>query len=144
MLFLIDVNYQQQEGRLYARKAYADFGAKAATLGLSAAGTVVGGTALPALLAATTGALTGTVTAFNSSVLQEQTILAITTNMRKLRAEKLTEIRISMMDSIDDYPIEEALVDLVAYYKSGTFVAALQDLAENRRRQESEGARGIA
>jgi hypothetical protein len=131
LILIIDSNYYRIEKSLYGHKAWADFGGSAIGTGLSTAATLSGAKDAKTTLSALVTAIEATKTSFNKDILQGQTMIAITAQMRKLRAEKMLEIRKSMKVSIVDYPLSQGLNDLMNYYNAGTFIAALQSLSED-------------
>lgn len=131
LLLLIDHQFYRTEAGLYARKAFADFGTDVVITGLGTAGALTGGAETKSVLAALIAALQGTRTSFDKDILQGRSMIAIVTQMRKMRATKLVQIRKRMNDlDIDTYPLSFALVDLLEYQQSGTFLGALQGLTE--------------
>jgi hypothetical protein len=131
LILLIDHNYGQIEQSLYGHKAWADFGGSLLATGLGTAGTLSGATGVKTTLSALVTAIDSTKTSFNKDVLQSQSIIAVIATMRKMRAEKLLEIRMAQKFGIHAYPLSMALDDLMEYYNAGTFVAALQGLTED-------------
>lgn len=131
LILIIDNNYYRIEKSLYGHKSWADFGGSVLGTGLSTASTLSGAKDVKTTLSALVTAIESTKTSFNKDILQGQTMIAITAQMRKLRAEKMLEIRKSMKQSIVDYPLSQGLNDLMNYYSAGTFIAALQSLSED-------------
>lgn len=131
LILIVDHNYYRIEKSLYGRKAWADFGGSVLVTGLSTAATLTGAEGAKTTLSALVTAIESTKTSFNKDILQGQTMIAITAQMRKLRAEKMLEIRQAMKESISDYPLSQGINDLMNYYNAGTFVAALQSLTED-------------
>lgn len=131
LILIVDQNYYRIEKSLYGHKAWADFGGSVLATGLGTAGTLSGANGVKTTLSALVTAIDSTKTSFNKDILQGQTMIAITAQMRKLRAEKMLEIRQSMKESIGDYPLSQGINDLMNYYNAGTFIAALQSLTED-------------
>jgi hypothetical protein len=131
LILIIDHNYYRIEKSLYGHKAWTDFGGSVVATGLSTAATLSGANDVKTTLSALVTAIEATKTSFNKDVLQGQTMIAITAQMRKVRAEKMLEIRKSMKLEIGKYPLSEGLNDLMNYYNAGTFMAAVQSLSED-------------
>jgi hypothetical protein len=58
-------------------------------------------------------------------------MIAIVAKMLALRADKLVIIRQSMAKETGEYPLSQALDDLMDYYQAGTFIGALQSVTEH-------------
>jgi len=131
LVLLIDHNYGKIENSLYNSKAWSDFGGSLISTGLGTAATLTGAAGAKTTLSALVTAIDSTKVSFSKDVLQGQSMIAIIAQMRKLRAEKLVDIRKSMALSVDKYPLSQALDDLMEYYQDGTFVTALQSMTED-------------
>ncbi len=131
MILMIDHSYGEIEKSLYGHKAWADFGGSVLATGLGTAGTLSGGEGIKTTLSALVTAIDSTKTSFNKDILQGQSIIAIIATMRKMRAEKLLEIRAAQKLPIGGYPLSMGFDDLLEYYNAGTFVGALQGLTED-------------
>jgi hypothetical protein len=132
LILLIDHNFARSEKSLYGHKAWADFGGSVAATGLSTAATLTGAEGVKTTLSALVTAIEGTKTSFGKDILQGQSILAVVTQMHKLRAEKIVEMRQAMHDKdVDEYPLSYGLVDLLEYHNDGTFLVALQSMTED-------------
>jgi hypothetical protein len=148
LIFLIDNNYTFWEKHLYNKKSFTDFGADVTATSLSTlSGIVSGGGAQGAksILAFAAGAITSTKASFNSDILQSQNLLAIVAKMRAQRAEKRIVLQQGMYAkgsttarSVNDYSLDQGLIDLGNYYQAGTFVSALQDIVDKAGKEKSE------
>jgi hypothetical protein len=58
--------------------------------------------------------------------------------MDALRATKFTEIYKRLDDSVTDYPLESALVDLHQYFLAGTLIGAIQDIQKSTGTQQDK------
>ena len=128
---VIDHNYGQIEKSLYGHKAWADFTGSVVSTGLGTVATLSGAEGVKTTLSALVTAIDSTKVSFNKDVLQGQSMIAIIATMRKMRAEKLVEIRAAEKLPISGYPLSMGLDDLMEYYQAGTFVGALQGLTED-------------
>jgi hypothetical protein len=158
-IFLIDNNYNFWAKTTYNKKALADFGSdfSAATLstlsGIVTGGGVQGAKSLLSFVAA---GITSTKASFNLDVLQNQNLVAILAQTRKLRAEKLLVLTHGMYYSensgngvappprpLVNYSVEQGLVDLASYYHAGSFIAALEDITDQAGKQKAEADKVI-
>jgi len=138
LILLIDHNFARSEKSLYSHKAWADFGGSVTATGLSTAATLTGAAGVKTTLSALVTAIEATKTSFGKDILQGQSILAVVTQMHKLRAHKLLDIRQSMDLDTDKYPLSYGLIDLFEYHSDGTFVVALQSMTEDAAAQKKE------
>lgn len=143
LILLIDHNFARSEKSLYSRKSWADFGGSVAATGLSTAATLTGAEGVKTTLSALVTAIGSTKTSFDKDILQGQSILAIVTQMHKLRAQKILEIRKAMRTGVGEYPLSYGLVDLLEYHNSGTFVVALQSMTEDAAAQKKDAEIGL-
>jgi hypothetical protein len=138
LILLIDHNFARSEKSLYSHKAWADFAGSVTATGLSTAATLTGAAGVKTTLSALVTAIEATKTSFGKDILQGQNILAIVTQMHKLRAEKMLDIRASMQKDTTKYPLSYGLVDLLEYHNAGTFVVALQSMTEDAAAKTKE------
>jgi hypothetical protein len=144
LILLIDHNFARSEKSLYSHKAWADFAGSVTATGLSTAATLTGAAGVKTTLSALVTAIEATKTSFGKDILQGQNILAIVTQMHKLRAEKMLEIRQSMQQKdTAEYPLSHGLVDLLEYHNAGTFVVALQSMTEDAAAKTKEAQTGL-
>ena len=138
LILLIDHNFARDEKSLYTHKAWADFGGSVAATGLRTAATLTGAEGVKTTLSALVTAIEATKTSFGKDILQGQSMLAIVTQMHKLRAEKMLDLRKSMQENATVYPLSYGLVDLLEYHNAGTFVVALQSMTEDAAAKTKE------
>lgn len=136
LIYLVDRNYENWEKRLFDKKAGFDFIGTVSVIAVNAVGTLTGGTETKAILHAISGGIEGTKTAVDKDILQGQNTLAIITKMRELRSKKLNPLLNGMGKSIEEYSMEEGLVDLGEYYNAGTFTVALQDIISSAGKEK--------
>jgi hypothetical protein len=142
-IFLVDTNYGFWAKNAYNKKAFGDFGSDFAATTLSTlSGIVTGGGVQGAksILSFIAAGVTSTHGQFTKSVLQDQNLTAILTKTRALRTSKLIPLSNGMYAKtttgllqprpLSQYPVEQGLIDLAAYYEAGTFVAAIQDITD--------------
>ncbi|MFZ1219095.1 MAG: hypothetical protein WAO00_07365 [Chthoniobacterales bacterium] len=136
LIYLVDRHYENWEKRLFDKKAGFDFIGTVSVLTVNAVGTLTGGAETKAILHAISGGIEGTKTAVDKDILQGQNTLAIITKMRELRSKKLNPLLDGMGKSIEEYSMEEGLVDLGEYYNAGTFTVALQDIISSAGKEK--------
>lgn len=137
-MFQIDMNYRQYADVLYAGRAAAQTASDMALLGLTAAGAVVDGSAVKSILSATATAVTGTRASVDSNLFKQQATEIFLNAMEDIRTQKRNIIQDKLQQSITDYSIYQAFVDLVAYYDAGTIRAAYQGLQQSSVALKSE------
>jgi hypothetical protein len=120
-LYAIDIQFSEfEEG----------FAATLATLGLTSAAAIAGGTASQ-ILSGAAAFIIGSREAFQKEVLAERTLIAIHTAMRAGRTQALIRIRAGLSQPVDQYPLAMGLADLNAYYDAGTVLGALVGITES-------------
>jgi len=130
LIFLIDYNYDRIEKNLQKSKAWTDFAGSVVSTGLGTAGAIAGASTAQ-IMSALVAAIESTKTSVDRDLLRGQTITAIIAKMRESRATKLVAIRQAMVNhTLAQYPMSQALIDLLEYYNAGTFFGALQSITE--------------
>lgn len=152
-IFLIDSNYSFYEKHIYNKKAYSDFAADVSSATLSTlSGIVTGGGAQGAksILSFVAGGITSTKASVDKDILQSQNLLAIAAKMRAQRAAQLLVLQGGMYKSksttptsIDEYSVNQGLVDVAAYYQAGTFVSALQAIVDTAGKEKTDSDKKI-
>ena len=112
-----------------------------AKLGMSAAATVLGGSA--ALSAAVT-ALEGTSLSIDKNFFREKTTEALFTTMDALRNEQLALIQTKLIQPPPGYGFEEAFNDAVVLFNAGTVLSALERIAADAGKQAIEAKKSNA
>ena len=128
LLFLINFYYDQYELSWYASSTGTNFVGDAAILGLNLASTAVGGTEIKTILSAISAGLGGVKIAAQRDFFRNQDVGIIVQRMRSLRSRALTALKPKMRLSIEDYPLEESLLDLQSYFSAGTVLGAIQSI----------------
>lgn len=141
LLLLADLNFQDYKQELNARVSGADFGTSAAVLTMNAISTVSGTTAVKTTIAALTTALTGAKSEFNRSILHDKALPSLIAQMQAARAKQNAVIMKSLAASRKtgdhlQYPIGEAVRDVLGYYSAGTLVGALAELSTSAAAEE--------
>ena len=148
LLLLTDLYYQDYRESLYAMTSGTDFVGSALITGMNAASTISGGEQFKTLIAAATTGFSGVKTEFNRSILRDKTLHAVFKQMDASRAEVNLRIQRSLKESrspeaLNDYPIDEGLRDVVAYYNAGTLVGALDAIENNAAKQQEKAEKTI-
>lgn len=137
----IDDSYGQFTRLLYAGKADVAVTGDSLVLGLTAASTIATHTPTKTILSALGTAVTGFNLSVDKNFYAQQTFQAIAVAMSTRRDKARTSIMQRLQDDdVEDYPLEAAMRDLVAYFYSGTLPAGLQELQEeagNASKQQS-------
>jgi hypothetical protein len=111
----------------------------AASLGLSAAATVVGGAEIKSILSVTDTALKGLTSSYNKNLYAEQTTEVLITSMDALHKAKQTDIinNLTKMDA-SKYPFEAAKLDLTQLFLLGTREAGLCALSADAGKKAAD------
>jgi hypothetical protein len=120
-----DARYQEFRANLSREMRGGNFGLDVAVLGISAAGTV-SGQATANALAAITGALTGTRSALSKDVYFERTLPALVASMDASRTEVATRVHTGLTKPVEEYPLERAITDVLAYERAASLDQAIQ------------------
>jgi hypothetical protein len=128
-MYAIDIQFSEFEESLFQQTRSSGFAATVATLGLTSAAAVAGGTASQ-LLSGAAAFIIGTREAFQKEVLAERTLVAIHTAMRAGRTRVAIRLREGLRSPVSDYPLALGLADLNAYYDAGTILGSLIGITE--------------
>lgn len=132
-----DARYHEFRMNLSREVRGANFGLESVVLGLSGLGTVSGeGTANA--LAAAVAALTGARAALNREVYFERTLPALIAGMEVSRLEIATRIIVGLGKPENDYPLEVALLDALAYERAASLDQAIQIVTAEATREAAE------
>jgi len=128
----IDSSYGHFEGGLTNGRAAFQTGSDAAQLGLTAAATIVGASAVKDILTATSTALQGTSLSIDKNFYEQKTTESLVSQMRASRKALQAQILLSLSSrDVISYPLEAAWIDVVGYYYAGTIPSALVDIASS-------------
>jgi hypothetical protein len=106
-------------------------GADIATLGLTAASTVVGGAETKTILSAIATGVVGVNASIDKEVFQNNTVQALQLQMRSMRSTAEANLNAGMKQLIKDYPLQNGIRDIVAYYYAGSLNDALIGLVQH-------------
>lgn len=131
LIFVINDYYDKYELARYATVTGSNFAGDVITSGLDAASTAVGGAGVKTILSAISTGVGATKAAAQRDFLQSQNISLLIQKMRVLRGEVYTRVQTKLVQSVDVYPLEAALIDLQDYFHAGTLIGAMQALAND-------------
>jgi hypothetical protein len=146
-LWLVDLAYGNFETGFYSNQAFIGMAGDIISIGTSTAGAVSGTAYMKSILAAVTGAAIGLQASYAKRVLDLATREMIVARMRADRLAALATIQEGMQNCATTtcptglaYTLEQGLMDVTAYYNSGTVIGALQSIAESTS-QQSQAAK---
>lgn len=131
LMGMIDYNYYEFEGNLRGDKTVQEMSADIATLGLTAAATVMGGAETKTILSAIATGVVGVNSTIDKEVFQSNTVQAIQLQMRSRRAAIEINLNAGMGKNIQKYPLQNGIRDVVAYYNAGSLTDALIGLVQS-------------
>jgi hypothetical protein len=126
LLFLINDYYSAYELSWYATAVGHGFLSDITTLGLDTAATATGTATVKTMLTAISTGVGGQKIAVQRDFFQNQNIALIIKNMRAGRGEVLSKIRSQTSKDVDEYSLEDALLDLQEYFLAGTVIGGIQ------------------
>jgi hypothetical protein len=124
----IDYNYGEYKGKLHVGRAAIETVGDAASLGITAAITVVGGTALKSILGAADTALKGTMQSYSNNFYEEKATEILISSMDSIRTTQETQIVKNLDLPVTTYPFGQAKMDLIKLFFLGTREAGLAAL----------------
>lgn len=128
----IESSYGGFEMKLSSGRAIQATLADATSLGLTAATTVVTGTDVKDILAATGVAFQGTWTSYDKNFFQQKTTEALISQMRASRKTKQAQLITGLATrDVASYPWDAVWIDLVDFYYAGTVPSAMVEIASN-------------
>ena len=120
----------------YATATGHSFASDVTTLGLDTAATAVGAAGIKTILTAISTGVGGQKIAVQRDFFQNQNVALIIKNMRAARAETLAKIRSKTSKSVDEYPLQDALLDLQEYFAAGTIIGGIQHASDTAALQK--------
>lgn len=129
----IDQSYYEFRTAFFRNRATISTFSDMAKLGMSAASTVLGGSAV---LSAAVTALEGSQLSIEKNFLEQKATESIFTTMDALRSERMAEIETKLMMPPPSYSFEEAYNDALALFSAGSVPSALQRIAAEAGKQK--------
>jgi hypothetical protein len=124
-MVMMNIRYVQFVRQTTTSKQFLDAATDILVLSLNLAGTAVDGASVKTTLAAIAAGVTGSKIAVDKHYFYEKTMPALVAAMNAQRKVALVPIMQGMQKEVIDYPFEQAIVDLNAYYEAGTFIGAI-------------------
>lgn len=124
-LHAINIRYDEFERTLTGTSNKLNLGADLAVLALNGFGATIGGATAKAALAAASAGVLGAKSAVDTDLFYQRTLPALLTQMRASRLAALYSVKLGLTQPEDRYPLDQALVDLQAYYIAGTLPSAI-------------------
>ncbi|MCZ6771653.1 MAG: hypothetical protein O7G83_06655, partial [Proteobacteria bacterium] len=137
-LVLINIHYIEFIRKFAVDKAQLDSAIDITTIGVDLAITLAGGASTKAILGAISAGLTSTKITIDKNFFQEKTVPVLVGEMNARRKEMLIPIIQGMVENVDVYRFEQAVIDLQTYYEAGTFIGALQSIQKDSGKKETE------
>ncbi len=130
-LLLTNKLYNRFVAQSAAEKQGFDTFTDIAVIGVDLAVATVGGESTKSALGAISAGITGSKLSIDKNYYFEKTISVLITAMNAQRKVVLLPIKRGMRLTIEEYSLAEALSDLDSYYFAGTFIGALESIAED-------------
>lgn len=124
-----DLHFGVFEREIVGESASMSLAVDVAAIGLNAAGTLVPSASTKAILAAISGGLIGAKAKVDEHVFYEKTMPVLLGQMAAARKARLTVIYEGLGKDTTQYPLLLGLIDLEEYFKAGTIMGSLQDIA---------------
>lgn len=144
MIWLVDNSFEQFVRAFHVRTGTYNTAADAINIGLTGTSSVITPPGTKSILSAVAGGVTGIRASVDKNFFEQQSWQAIVSNMRALRATKLAEIQEHMKTKgLNDYTIEQGLIEVQEYFFAGTVTAALgsftaQAAAQAKKAEEDQ------
>lgn len=130
LIYLANIHFEGNELYMYQGHATISTVADIAVLGVTAAGTLAGGKDTKAILSAIAAGLTGSRLAYEKNWLYQYGVPVLFARMNRLRETKRNDINEKMKNGIQEYSLEQGLIDIQEYFNCGTMVGALQNISK--------------
>ena len=128
---------------LRSQRAGFNIGTDAALLMLNGASAVTGGAQTKAVLAAISGGLIGFHGSVDKELFNLEALSAISNKMKSARLTALVPIKRGLTKTDEEYPLEQALVDLRAYAAAGTLSGAVNAIQQDAGEEGTEAKQEI-
>jgi len=134
---VIDIYYYDFESKLVGSYDGLSLGADLTTLILNGLGATTGAAATKAALAAASAGVIGANAAVNTDLFYKKTLPGLVAQMRASRQTALVTIKTGLQKPVSQYPLDEALLDVNAYYVAGTVPSAVSTITANAGAEQS-------
>jgi hypothetical protein len=143
LLSKINTEYFKFTNDLFVGRSSIGFAGDLSTLGLTAAGAVVGGEDVKSILSATATAVTGANSSFEKRFFQEQAVEALLTTMDASRLAVLETLETNLKKPASEYTLDDALLDVQSYHRAGTLLSALTAIQNSQGAQAKQSQSNI-
>jgi hypothetical protein len=144
LLAAIDLRYARFRQDLIAGRRHAGAARDALQLMANVAGGLTDSVGVKDNYLAFSALLQGGSQVYDREYLFDHTIAALISQMDANRRGRLLEIRAAMLArSLDEYPGQLALADILDYHQAGTLFGAIAGVQTSAAKQESEASRGL-
>lgn len=133
-----DDNFGQFVRNLRSEQAGANIATNLAVLTLNGIAAVTGGAQTKATLAVISGGLIGAKGSVDKELFNLEALSAIVSRMKAARLTALVPIKAGLAQSVGDYSLEHALLDLRAYANAGTLSATLTAISNDAGEEAQE------
>jgi hypothetical protein len=123
---MMNIRYIQFVRKTTSEKQLLDSASDILVLSLNLAGASVGGAAAKTVLAGIAAGVTGSKVVVDKTFFYEKSVPALIATMNAQRKQVLIPILEGTRETLEDYPFDQAVTDLHAYYFAGTFLGAIQ------------------
>lgn len=140
----IDINFNQFINGLLVENKKLSIGADSLVLALGATAAVSTVSSTQAILSATSATVTGVKSSVDKNAYYDSTLPALISQMLASRQKTLVLIYSGMKSGVRDYSLMRGLVDIEAYYQSGTIIGAVSEVNKQAGVLKSEADNEIA
>jgi hypothetical protein len=144
LLALVDIRYSDFRHNLAANKKHSAAATDALLLAMNIAGGLTTSVGVKDNYLAFSALLQGGSSIYDRDYMFDQTLTALVAQMDANRKAKLLDIRMAMGSrSIDEYPGQMALADILDYYHAGTLTGAVAGVQRTAAKQEAEAGESL-
>jgi hypothetical protein len=144
LLALVDIRYSEFRQNLAANNKHSGAITDALQMAVNIAAGLTSSAGVKDNYLSLSALLQGGSTIYDKNYMFEQTMTALVAQMDANRRAKLFDIRVAMnSQSIDEYPGQMALADILDYYHAGTLVGAVSGVQRSAAKQEAEAGASL-
>lgn len=144
LLALVDIRYTEFRHNLVANKKNSEAATDMLLLAMNIAGGLTTSAGVKDHYLAGSALVQGGNTIYDKDYLFDQTLPALVAQMDANRKAKLLEIRTAMASqSIDEYPGQVALADILDYHQAGTLFGAVAGVHRAAVKQEADAGESL-
>ncbi len=144
LLALVDIRYSDFRHNLAANKKHSGAATDALLLAMNIAGGLTTSAGVKDSYLAWSSLLHGGSNIYDKDYMFDQTLTALVAQMDANRKARLLDIRRSMSSrTIDEYPGQMALADILDYYHAGTLTGAVAGVQRSAAQQEADAGESL-